>query len=93
MLKSPKARRILEVYRMLEVGAVKGKEGGEAERLGQVLSRDRASQCFRRELLTKQDGGQRRGLRLLRKVCPDRMVKRKKCSTRLVGKLCVIFSK
>lgn len=72
---------------------MEGKEGGEAERLGQVLSKRRASQCSRRELLKKQDGGQRRGLRLLRKVCPDRMVKGKKSSPRLVGKLCVIFSK
>ena len=72
---------------------MEGKEGGEAERLGQVLSRGRESQCSRRELLTKQDGGRRCGLRLPRKVCPDRMVKRKKRSLRLVGKLCVIFSK
>ena len=43
---------------------MEGNEGGEAERLGQVLSRDRESHCSRGELLTKQDGGQHCGLSL-----------------------------
>lgn len=33
---------------------MEGKEGGEAERLGQVLSRDRESHCSRGELLTNR---------------------------------------
>lgn len=49
---------MLEVAECLGQTWEEGKEGGEAERLDQVLSRHRLSQCSRAEVLLEQmEGG------------------------------------